>query len=110
MDAINVVRKIQDVRKGPPTAVIVPNKLQLQYRLSKELLETVQTLGMPAGDGLRLRQAYADAAGQGTLVWRMGSQSAREATAEMQFLFNQLLSYELNPSHNGRRAKSTPVT
>jgi len=42
---------------------------------------------MPVGEGLRLRQAYADAAGQGTVVWRMNTESAKAATAELQFLF-----------------------
>ena len=109
MDAVEVLRRIQEARNGLPTAVIVPNKLQPQYRLSKELVETVHGLEMPIGDGLRLRQAYADAAGQGTLVWRMPTQSARGATAEMQFLFNQLISYGLNPSNYDRRAQSTPL-
>jgi chromosome partitioning protein len=110
IDAIGVVRQIQTIRKGPPKEIVIPNKLQPQYRLSKELLETLQTTGMPVGDGLRLRQAYADAAGQGTVVWRMASQSARDATAEMQFLFQKITSYESNPSLHVRRAADTPAT
>jgi chromosome partitioning protein len=110
IDAITVLRKIQEIRQGLPEAIIIPNKLQPQYRLSKELLETVKTFGMPAGDGLRLRQAYADAAGQGTVVWRMASDSARAATAEMQFLFKKLTSYEPTPSnHVSRVADTRPV-
>jgi chromosome partitioning protein len=112
IEAIKVLRQIQEIRRGLPTAVIVPNKLQPQYRLSKELLQTVQTFGMPAGDGLRLRQAYADAAGQGTVVWRMATQSARDAAAELQYLFQQLTSYESNRSskHDRRVADTQPAT
>jgi chromosome partitioning protein len=110
IDAIGVLRQIQAIRKGLPKEIVIPNKLQLQYRLSKELLETLQTTGMPVGEGLRLRQAYADAAGQGTVVWRMASQSARDATAEMQFLFQELTSYEPTPSNHVRRVADTPAT
>lgn len=101
-DAIGVLRQIQEIRHGRPTEIIVPNKLQPQYRLSKELLETVRKWEMPAGDGLRLRQAYADAAGQGTVVWRMNTPSARQATAELQFLFQQLLTHATHSPIPGR--------
>ncbi len=100
IEALNVNKQIQAVREGLPRDIVVPNKLQTQYRLSKELLQTVKDRGMPVGEGLRLRQAYADAAGQGTVVWRMNGKSAREATAELQFLFQQLLAYESTPSNH----------
>ena len=110
IDAVGVVRQIQQIRGGLPETVIIPNKLQPQYRLSKELVETVRNVGMPSGDGLRLRQAYADAAGQGTVVWRMATQSARDASAELQFLFQQLLSHESpnTPPLHDRRASARP--
>jgi chromosome partitioning protein len=94
IDAITVLNQIKKHRGGKPDAIIIPNKLQPQYRLSKELMQTVHGLGMPSGDGLGLRQAYADAAGQGSVVWRMDTSSARDASAEMQFLFQQLTAYE----------------
>ena len=100
IEALEVNKQIQAVRDGLPREIVVPNKLQTQYRLSKELLQTVKDMGMPVGEGLRLRQAYADAAGQGTVVWRMNTQSAKDATAELQFLFQQLLSYESAPSNH----------
>ena len=103
-DAIRVVRQVQTIRKGPPKAVLVPNKLQVQYRLTQELLETAKTLEIPAASGLRLRQAFADAAGQGTVVWRMQTQSARDATAEIQILFTELLAYEPANSTNNERS------
>ena len=73
IEAMTVVHQIQQIRKGLPAEIFIPNKLQPNYRLSRELVQTVKKLGMPAGDGLRLRQAYADAAGQGTVVWRMAT-------------------------------------
>lgn len=103
-DAIRVVRQVQTIRKGPPKAVLVPNKLQVQYRLTQELLETAKTLEIPAASGLRLRQAFADAAGQGTVVWRMQTQSARDAAAEIEILFTELLAYEPANSTNNERS------
>lgn len=92
-EAIRVVRQAQAIRQGPPVAVLVPNKLQVRYRLSRELTETARTLGIPAVGGLRLRQAYADASGQGTVVWRMG-RDAEVAAQEMQTLLEELLNHE----------------
>ena len=89
-DAIRVVKQAQQIRQGPPRAVLVPNKLQVQYRLSRELLETVKSLEIPAAGGLRLRQAYADAAGQGTVVWRLGP-CGEMAAREIRELFHELL-------------------
>ena len=92
-EAIRVVRQAQAIRKGPPEAVLIPNKLQVQYRLSQELLLTAKSLEIPAVAGLRLRQAYADAAGQGKVVWEMGPR-AEEAAREIQELFEELLPHE----------------
>jgi chromosome partitioning protein len=88
-EAIRVVQQAQRIRSGPPQAVLVPNKLQVQYRLTQELLATVQSLEVPVAAGLRLRQAFADAAGQGTLVWRMGP-GAAAAAQEITRLFGEL--------------------
>ncbi len=92
-EAIRVVRQAQHIRKGPPRAVLIPNKLQVHYRLSRELLATARALEIPAASGLRLRQAYADAAGQGTVVWRLGPR-AHEAAHEMETLLKELISHE----------------
>jgi chromosome partitioning protein len=97
-EAIRVVGQAQRIRGGPPHAVLVPNKLQVQYRLTHELLAAVQSLGVPVVGGLRLRQALADAAGQGTLVWRMGPRAAA-ADDEMRGLFRELNFHE-SKAHN----------
>jgi chromosome partitioning protein len=104
IEAVGIIRQIQAMRADLPKMVIVPNKLQAQYRLSKELVQTIKAQGMPTGDGLAMRQAYADAAGQGTVVWRMNTQSARSATAEIQFLFQQLYEFHTSPNHVRRPA------
>lgn len=88
-EAIRVVKQAQAIRHGMPRALLVPNKLQARYRLSRELLETVGTLAVPTTSGLRLRQAYADAVGQGTVVWRLGAGNEM-AAIEMKELLNGL--------------------
>lgn len=98
-EALRVVRQAQHIRQGPPQAVLVPNKLQVQYRLSRELLETMKSLEIPAAGGLRLRQAYADAAGQGTVVWRLGPRG-QAAALEIRELFDGCL----DSQNLGRRA------
>ena len=92
-EAIRVVGQAQRIRGGPPQAVLVPNKLQVRYRLTREFLATAQALGLPVPGGLRLRQAFADAAGQGTLVWRLGPAGAA-ATEEITRLFEELNIHE----------------
>ncbi len=87
-DAIRVVRQAQQIRKGFPDAVLIPNKLQANYRLSRELIETAKSFDIPSLTGLKLRQAYADAVGQGTMVWNLPR--ADEATADMTQLFKEL--------------------
>jgi len=102
-EAIRVVRQAQGIRGGPPQVMLVPNKLQVQYRLTHELLETVQSLGVPVVGGLRLRQAFADAAGQGTLVWRLGPRAAA-ATEEINGLLGGLGLYECQANDERRVA------
>lgn len=103
-DAIRVLRQVQSIRNGPPRALFVPNKLQVQYRLSREFLDTTQALEIPTASALRLRQAYADAVGQGTVVWKMGK-GAQDAAAEIQKLFNEVFCHD----QSNRDASSAPV-
>lgn len=93
-DAIRAVRQVQHIRHGRPRAVLVPNKLQVQYRLSVEFLEAAKGLGISTATGLRLRQPYADAAGQGTVVWRINTKSAQDAGVEIKTLFKELAAYD----------------
>lgn len=88
-EAVSVLRQVQRIRKGPPAAMLVPNKLKTRQRLTKDLLEAAKSLGVPVARGMRDLQAYADSAGQGTVVWRLGPRTI-EASVEIQQLFMEL--------------------
>ena len=87
-DSLRVLQQAQSVRNGTPKAFFVPNKLQSGTRLTRELLSTAEALGLPVLPGLHLRQVYADAVGQGTVVWRMPN--ARAASDEIYQLFKAI--------------------
>ena len=86
-----------DDTKAPPKTFLLPNKVQTNYRLSRELLETADSLGIPSLKALKLRQAYADAAGQGTVVWRLPG--TKEVAEEINELFNQIDQHEKEIAH-----------
>ena len=90
---LRIAAEIQKARKGFPVVRLVPNKLQRRYRLSQELIHEVESADVLGSSGLGYRQAFADAAGQGTVVWRMGS-AARTASKEMKRLFEETLNSE----------------
>lgn len=93
-DALLVVKEVQATRAGGlPYVRLVPNKLQRRYRLSQELLYAVQEVELSASTGLSLLSAYPDAAGQGTVVWRMGSKAGK-AAREMNRLFEEIINDE----------------
>ena len=88
-DAVRVLDQVHRIRGEKPKGAFIPNKLQKNYRLSDELLVTAKTLGLAVTSGLGLRQAFADAAGQKSVVWDMNRQ-AQTAAAEMRGLFEHL--------------------
>lgn len=89
--ATEALRQAQDIRGGVPKAVIVLSMVGKNYRLTKDMKEAAATLNLPlATVPLILRQIYADAPGQGEVVWNMGSR-AREASDEVQRLFSEIL-------------------
>ena len=88
-EAVHVLRQVQGIRKGPPQGIFIPNKIQKNYRLSNQLLETANELHLSVAPGLGLRQAFADAAGQKSVVWNMGPEAAK-AASEMINLFESL--------------------
>lgn len=92
-DAVKVLKQARSILGGDrPEAILIPNKIQKNLRLSQELLTTAEELGIHVSKGLGLRTAYADAAGQGTVVWRMGS-SARKASEEITTLFEDVIEH-----------------
>lgn len=93
-DEIRVVKSVQEIREGKPKAYFVPNKIKPDHILSKELLEVGDGIGIPfTKNYLRLRDPYADAPGQKTVVWRMGF-LRRQAGKEIQRLFEEIKNYE----------------
>ena len=103
-DAIRVVKQAQQIRGGAPKATLILNKVQPRYRLSRELQEASARFEIAtASHTVGLRQAYADAAGQGSVVWRMGP-SAKSAADELIALFLELIPRRgFKVVHGGRR-------
>jgi chromosome partitioning protein len=83
--------RFQARRSGGPEAYTVFNRVQPRTRLAKAAGEAVTRYGFPvAPQVLQLRQAYADACGRGSVVWRLGA-AARDAALEIEALFAQVL-------------------
>lgn len=77
-------------RDDRPYVVTVMNRVQPRTRLARVALAAVRKYGFPiARSVVQLRQAYAEACGQGTTVWDMGS-SARNAARELDHLFSEI--------------------
>jgi chromosome partitioning protein len=89
--ATEVLRQSQDIRKGLPQAVAVLSMVGQKYKLTKDMKEAADALQLTLADAaITLRQIYADAPGQGTVVWKMGTKG-REAAAEIDTVFTELL-------------------
>ncbi|TWT35232.1 MinD/ParA/CobQ/CobA-like protein [Posidoniimonas corsicana] len=99
--ATEVLRQAQDIRGGVPEAVIVLCMVGKRYRLTKDMQDAAAALQLPLADtAMTLRQIYADAPGQGAVVWQMGAR-ARTAADEVHRLFAELL-----PEAQRRKMKS----
>jgi chromosome partitioning protein len=89
--ATKALRHAQSVRKGPPPAIIVLSMVGKNYRLTQDMQDAAAALKLPlAKTALTLKQIYADAPGQGAVVWHMGSRG-REASAQVRALFREVL-------------------
>ncbi|TWT77309.1 hypothetical protein Pla123a_19670 [Posidoniimonas polymericola] len=89
--ATEVLRQAQDIRGGIPEAVIVLSMVGKRYRLTKDMQDAAAALQLPmASTAMTLRQIFADAPGQGSVVWQMGAR-ARTAGEEVRRLFAELL-------------------
>ena len=101
--ATNVLRQAQDIRGGHPRAIIVLSMVGKTYRLTHDMKEAAAALELPlAKTALTLRQIYADAPGQGAVVWQLGSRG-REAAEEVESLFREVLP-EARKSKSARRS------
>lgn len=99
--ATHVLRQAQDIRGGRPQAQIVLSMVGKHYRLTQDMKDAAAALELPlAVTALTLRQIYADAPGQGALVWQLGAR-AREAADEVRTLFREVLpdacAFEMSP-------------
>lgn len=89
--ATNVLRQAQDIRGGQPKAVIVLSMVGKNYRLTQDMKDAAAALELPlATTALTLKQIYADAPGQGAVVWQLGARG-REAADEVDALFREVL-------------------
>lgn len=89
--ATETLRQAQDIRAGKPDAIIVLSMVGKTFRLTHDMKEAAASLHLPlARTALILRQIYADAPGQGAVVWQLGSR-AKEAAAEITQLFHEVL-------------------
>ena len=95
--ATEVLRQAQDIRGGIPKAVIVLSMVGKNYRLTKDMKDAAAALNLPlANTAMILRQIYADAPGQGEVVWRLGSRAA-DAAKEVRQLFREILPEACQP-------------
>lgn len=86
-----ILRQAQDIRHGVPDAILVLSMIRKNYRLTRDMKDAAEVLKLPlAATAMTLRQDYADAPGQGVVVWQLGKR-AREAAAEVRQLFEEIL-------------------
>lgn len=89
--ATGVLRQAQDIRGGLPRAMIVLSMVGKNYRLTQDMKNAAASLELPlATTALTLKQIYADAPGQGAVVWQLGTRG-RDATTEVLALFREVL-------------------
>jgi chromosome partitioning protein len=91
---VEVIQQARKIRKGDlPLALFIPNRLQTNTILANELMAVSSHLGIPVTQAaLRLRQIYANAPGQGQVVWKIPNAPA-EAVADMQLLCQEIVTY-----------------
>jgi chromosome partitioning protein len=75
------------------------------YRLTHDMKDAAASLKLPmAKTALTLRQIYADAPGQGAVVWELGARG-REAAQEVKALFHEILPHAIAAKSSRRQAK-----
>ena len=91
--ATEVLRVSQDIRGGVPNAIVVLSMVGKTYRLTAAMIDAAAALNLPlASQAMTLRQIYADAPGQGKVVWNMGRR-ARDAAEEVKEIFFEILPF-----------------
>lgn len=103
--ATEKLRQAQDIRAGKPAAVIVLSMVGRNYRLTQDMKDAAAALDLPIADTpLILRQVYADAPGQGAVVWNLGSR-AYDAAKEVDHLFREILP----DAYRGKKKQAGPA-
>ena len=98
--ATEVLRLAQDMRSGPPQAVVVLSMVGKRFRLTQDMKDAAAALQLPVAEGaMTLRQVYADAPGQAAVVSQLGSRAA-EAIQEVDSLFRELLPGAIRTENN----------
>ncbi|MGH2412187.1 MAG: AAA family ATPase [Microcystaceae cyanobacterium] len=89
---IRHLQGIQRVRKGEPKAALFINLAVPNTRLLSDSLELLQEAGFPfMKTVLYQRQVICDAPGQEEVVWTMKGTSARQAQADFERLFTEVM-------------------
>ena len=102
-EATEILRYAQRINKGTPEGRLVLNKMVKRSTISRELQEAAPKLGLTvANNVIRDLQVYRDAEQQGTVVSRLGSKG-RQATAEIEALFSELIGSVDARFNNSRR-------
>src|SRR5271155_4190564 len=90
---------------GQPRAMIVLSMVGKTYRLTQDMKDAAEALELPlAKTALTLKQIYADAPGQGAVVWQLGARG-RDAADEVQALFREVLPEACAPKASRRAVK-----
>jgi chromosome partitioning protein len=93
VEVVNQARRVRKDNENLPHALFIPNRIQSNTVLSHELLSVSDRLGIPVVQNpLRLRQVYANAPGQGLVVWKMPN-APGEAVADIQLLCQEIITY-----------------
>ena len=72
--ATSALRQARQVRRNKPPAIIVLSMVGKTYRLTQDMRDAASALHLPmAKTAITLKQVYADAPGQGVVVWHFGS-------------------------------------
>ena len=107
--ATSVLRQAHEIRRGVPRAVIVLSMVGKTYRLTQDMKDAAHKLHLPlAKTALTLKQIYADAPGQGRVVWQLGARG-REANREVQSLFRELLPEARKGRHSVKASAKPPA-
>ena len=79
--ATSALRQARQVRRNKPPAIIVLSMVGKTYRLTQDMRDAASALHLPmAKTAITLKQVYADAPGQGVVVWHFGA-APRSITA-----------------------------